>query len=318
VKIYMFVKNSFEYDARVTKEARTLIGAGHEVTVVALHTPGVTSAEETTDEGIHVIRVSRSSFGVPALNRLTQRYADSVEARNVRLTGEEYDDETVRYLGQLSAPSTASPAPVVPVSRRRPRPPVKEPGRYKQLWGSITTPVLRSFSRLTLWSFNMAKDLFGQHIQWIKHRAIDKRMIAAGVASNADAFHCHDLNTLFVGTALKQRTGALLIYDSHELQTERSRMTDRSRAKSTKNEKSGLAFVDAMIVASPSWIPWNTRLHGELPDPTVTLINVPEPTKIDPTFDLRGELDIANDQFVVLYQGSIQEHRGIEPAIDAF
>jgi hypothetical protein len=35
----MFVKNSFEYDARVTKEAKTLIGAGHDVTVVALFVP---------------------------------------------------------------------------------------------------------------------------------------------------------------------------------------------------------------------------------------------------------------------------------------
>ena len=29
MKICMFVKNSFEYDARVTKEAKSLIGAGH-------------------------------------------------------------------------------------------------------------------------------------------------------------------------------------------------------------------------------------------------------------------------------------------------
>ena len=33
VKICMFVKNSFEYDARVTKEAKSLISAGHDVTV---------------------------------------------------------------------------------------------------------------------------------------------------------------------------------------------------------------------------------------------------------------------------------------------
>ena len=59
----MFVKNSFEYDARVTKEAKTLIGAGHDVTVVALYVPNVTPAEETTADGIHVVRVPRSSFG---------------------------------------------------------------------------------------------------------------------------------------------------------------------------------------------------------------------------------------------------------------
>ena len=40
MNVCMFVKNSFEYDARVTKEAKSLIRAGHRVTVVAIHVPG--------------------------------------------------------------------------------------------------------------------------------------------------------------------------------------------------------------------------------------------------------------------------------------
>ena len=313
----MFVKNSFEYDARVTKEAKTLIGAGHDVTVVALYTPEVTPLEETTADGIHVLRVPRSSFGIPTLNRLAQRYAGSIEARHVKLTGDAYNEDTVRQLGQLSAPSTAAPGVATTDSPRVVQPPEDTPGPYRRLWGSFTTPVLRSFARFARWSFGLAKGLLGQQSQWVKHRAIDKRMVAIGVASNADVFHCHDLNTLRVGTALKQETGALLVYDSHELQTERSRMTDRSRTTAIKEEGGALAVVDAMIVASPSWIPWNTKLYGNLPDPTVTVINVPEPTEIDPTLDLRTELDIGEDQFIVIYQGSIQENRGIEPGIDA-
>ena len=50
----MFVKNSFEYDARVTKEAKSLVKAGHDVTVVAIHVPGVTAETETTPDGIKV------------------------------------------------------------------------------------------------------------------------------------------------------------------------------------------------------------------------------------------------------------------------
>jgi glycosyltransferase involved in cell wall biosynthesis len=316
VKIYMFVKNSFEYDARVTKEAKTLIGAGHEVTVVALYTPDVTPLEETTADGIHVLRVPRSSFGIPTLNRLAQKYAGSIEARHVKLTGDAYNEETVRQLGRLSAPSTAAPEATTETPQVV-QPPAERPGPYKRLWGSFTTPVLRSFARFARWSFSLAKGLLGQQSQWIKHRAIDSRMIAIGAGSDADIFHCHDLNTLRIGTTLKQKTGALLVYDSHELQTERSRMTDKSRATAVNEEGGALPHVDAMIVASPSWIPWNTKLYGQLPDPTVTLINVPEPTTVDPSLDLREALDIAADQFVVIYQGSIQENRGIEPGIDA-
>ncbi|MEN8239844.1 MAG: glycosyltransferase [Actinomycetota bacterium] len=317
MKIYMFVKNSFEYDARVTKEAKTLIGAGHDVTVVALFTPKVTPASETTADGIHVLRVPRSSFGIPTLNRLAHKYAGSIEARHVKLTGEAYNEETVRQLGQLSAPSTAAPEAVSTDSQRVVRPPEVPPGPFKRLWGSITTPVLRSFARFARWSFDMLKGLLGQQSQWIKHRAIDKRMIAIGLASGADVFHCHDLNTLRIGTICKQKSGGLLVYDSHELQTERSRMTDRSRAVAAKQEGGALPLVDAMIVASPSWIAWNEKLYGKLPEPTVSVINVPESTAIDASLDLRKELDIGVDECIVIYQGSIQENRGIEPGIDA-
>lgn len=313
----MFVKNSFEYDARVTKEAKALIGAGHEVLVVALFVPRVTAAEETTVDGIHVVRVPRSSFGIPALNRMAQRYAGSIESRHVRLTGDTYDEATVRELGSLSAPSTATPGdtarrPVTSVS-----PPDTPPSAIKRTWGTATTPILRSFARFARFTFRHLKGLLGQQSQWLKHRAIDRRMIKIGVASGADIFHAHDLNTLRIGTTCKQRTGARLVYDSHELQTERNRMTERGRRKATAEEGRYLPQVDAMIVASPSWIEWNRNLYHTLPDPTMTVLNVPEPTEIDPSKDLRSALGINPADRIVIYQGSIQENRGIEPAIDA-
>lgn len=56
----MLVKNSFEYDARVTKEAESLVRAGHDVTVVAIHLPEVTAAREVRSSGVRVVRVSRA------------------------------------------------------------------------------------------------------------------------------------------------------------------------------------------------------------------------------------------------------------------
>lgn len=313
----MFVKNSFEYDARVTKEARTLVEAGHQVTVVALFVPNVTAMEETTPDGIHVVRVPRSSFGVPTLNRLAQRYAGSIESRHVRLTGEAYNEATVRELGQFSSPSTATPGSTGTTRSSPVERPEEPPGAIRRAWGRVTTPLLRSFARFARFSFRIAKRLMGQQSQWLKHRAIDKRMIDIGVASGADVFHSHDLNTLRVGAMCKRRTKAKLIYDSHELQTERNRMTETERTKAKAAEGRYLPAVDAMIVASPSWIEWNRKLYGELPDPTVTVLNVPEPTEIDMTKNLRVELDISDSDAVVIYQGSIQENRGIEPAIEA-
>jgi len=74
VRVCMFVKNSFEYDARVTKEARSLVEGGHEVTVVAIHVPGVTAERETTADGINVIRVHRLSFGMRKVQQAHARF----------------------------------------------------------------------------------------------------------------------------------------------------------------------------------------------------------------------------------------------------
>jgi glycosyltransferase involved in cell wall biosynthesis len=312
----MFVKNSFEYDARVTREAKSLVGAGHRVTVVALFVPGVTPQEETTADGIEVVRVPRSSFGVPALNRLAMRYSGRIEARHVRLTGDTYDPDRVESLGRLSAPSTAAPGSTAPPDAGTTVPP-HPPSMLRRTWGRLTTPILRSLARVARWSFRLAKRVLGQQSQWLKHRAIDRRMVAVGLRTGADVFHCHDLNTLAVGVRCKARTKALLVYDSHELQTERNRMTAKARQRAIREEGSGIAHADAMIVASPSWIAWNRELYGHLPDRTVTLINVPEVTTIDPSKDLRTELRIPDEDAIVIYQGSIQENRGIEPAIDA-
>ncbi|MDJ0925530.1 MAG: glycosyltransferase family 4 protein [Acidimicrobiia bacterium] len=316
MKICMFVKNSFEYDARVTKEATTLIEAGHDVTVVAIHVPNKTAETETTPDGIRVVRVSRLSFGLGTLNRIAARYAGSIETRHARLTGEEVDEGRARELGQWMPTSTATPGDEVAVVVDTAAPATSS-SALKRLWGRITTPVLRTVARIARFCFKAVRFLVGKQGRALKTWAINRRMIAVGMEQAASVYHSHDLNTLYIGAMCKKRTGARLVYDSHELQTERNRMTKWWRRWAAWNEKRWLPYADAMIVASPSWIEINRQKYGSVPDPSVTVINTPELEVISEPADLRGELDIAAETPVLLYQGSIQENRGIEPAIDA-
>lgn len=311
----MFVKNSFEYDARVTKEAKTLLGAGHGVTVVAIHVPKKTAEEETTPDGIHVVRVSRLSFGLGTMNRIAARYAGSIETRHARLTGEEVDAERARDLGRWIPTSTATPGDEVAVEVET-KPPSR-PTTTTRLWARITTPLLRWFARAARFGFKAIRFLVGRQGRALKTWAINRRMIRVGLATGADVYHSHDLNTLYIGARCKRKTGARLVYDSHELQTERNRMTKWWRRWAAWNERKWLPYADAMIVASPSWIDINREKYGKVPDPAVTVINTPEYVTIEHPRDLRGELGIAPDAPILLYQGSIQENRGIEPAIDA-
>ena len=60
--VSMIVYNEFLNDARVLKEAQSLQNNKYKVTVLALHTPGVTKKKETLSCGINVLRVNRSVF----------------------------------------------------------------------------------------------------------------------------------------------------------------------------------------------------------------------------------------------------------------
>ncbi len=315
MKICMFVKNSFEYDARVTKEAKTLIGAGHQVTVVAIHVPDKTAEREVTPDGINVIRVSRLSFGLGTLNKVAARYAGSIETRHSRLTGDDVDEDRARELSEWLPTSTATPSDRVDVVVEQADGPAAS--ALTRIWGRVTTPILRGFARFARFGFKGVKFLVGRQGRALKTWAINRRMIEIGLAEQADVYHSHDLNTLYVGSRCKKRTGARLVYDSHELQTERNRMTKSWRWWASWNERRGLPYADAMIVASPSWIDINRQKYGKVPDPAVSIINTPELETIDQPEDLRGELGIPEDVPILLYQGSIQENRGIEPAIDA-
>ncbi len=315
MKICMFVKNSFEYDARVTKEAKTLISAGHDVTVVAIHVPDVTAEQERTPDGINVIRVSRLSFGLGTMNRIAARYAGSIETRHARLTGEEVDEGRAQELSEWLPTSTATPSDRVEVVVDTPV--NDDSSGISRLWGKISTPILRGFARLARFGFKAVKFLVGRQGRALKTWAINRRMIEVGREQAADVYHSHDLNTLYVGAMCKKGTGARLIYDSHELQTERNRMTKWWRRWAAWNERRWLPFANAMIVASPSWVGINRQKYGKVPEPSVSIINTPELEQIDVPQDLRGELNIPDDAPILLYQGSIQENRGIEPAIDA-
>lgn len=61
-RITAVVWNAFIHDARVLKEAQTLAKHGHDVTVVALHVPGVNKTKETLGTRLKVQRVTRSLF----------------------------------------------------------------------------------------------------------------------------------------------------------------------------------------------------------------------------------------------------------------
>ncbi len=316
MNVVMLVKNSFEYDARVTKEARTLIAAGHDVTVVAIQVPGVTQERELRDDGIAVHRVSRVSMGIDTVNRFAGRYAGAVEDRRSRITGEPVDELTARELGSIGTDTTATPGATATSSARTAAPvaTVAPATGLRRAYGTASTELLRFVAKLARFAFKLVKVVIGKQGQGLKHYAINRRFIAAAIAAEPDVVHAHDLNTLWAARQVKKATGCKLVYDSHEMATARNRMTTGWRLWCEHFEKAGVPDADRVIMASPGYADVCRDRYGVEP---TELINVPPPQQPTGTRDLRAETGLSSHDTLLIYQGSIQENRGIEQVIDA-
>ena len=318
MNVVMLVKNSFEYDARVTKEARTLLAEGHTVHVVAILVPDVTPAHELRDDGIEVHRVSRVNFGVDKLNKLAGRAAAATEDRRARLTGDPVDEDAVADLGNLGVDTTATPGAsqqrVPATTTTADAGSTEPPTPLRRAWGRASSAVLRWAIAFGGFAFRVVKAIMGRQGQGLKHYAINRRYIRTAVGLDPDVVHCHDLNTLWAGRKVKEATGCKLVYDSHEMATARNRMGLGWRLWCEYFEKTGIVDADEVIMAAPGYADVARERYGV---ESTVVINVPPPQEPTGEHDLRKSTGVDPQHTLLLYQGSIQENRGIEQVIDA-
>ncbi|MEB6196138.1 glycosyltransferase [Mammaliicoccus sciuri] len=151
--------------------------------------------------------------------------------------------------------------------------------------------------------------------KWFINGAIITRMIVKGYIQNADIYHANDLNTLpqaIVCSKLRLKPKPL-IYDSHEVQSDRTGYNPKT-IKSI--ESFMLKFVDQMIVENHTRAKYNEDIYGFYPK---TLYNYSEKYNIEekPQINLHKRISINEDEKILLYQGGLQQGRGLELLIEA-
>lgn len=143
------------------------------------------------------------------------------------------------------------------------------------------------------------------------------RMILRGRLKRYDIYHSNDLNTLPQGYIcskwrFKRRA---LIYDSHEVQTSR---TGYDHSIYAKLEQFFINKMDSMIVENHTRAKYNEVLYGFYPN---VIHNYPfKQNKIkvdDEKINLNKILQLSEDEKILLYQGGIQEGRGLDKLIKA-
>lgn len=128
--------------------------------------------------------------------------------------------------------------------------------------------------------------------------------------------NCHSVATLPLGVMLGRRTGAKLVYDAHELETETNGLAGMRRFLTKCSERSLIGHVDHSIFVGSAIEQWYVREYG-LRNTTV-LYNCPVRREVKPANHFRKTFSISPDVPIFLYQGVIGPGRGIPMLVEAF
>lgn len=144
------------------------------------------------------------------------------------------------------------------------------------------------------------------------------KFLAFSVKFKPDIVHCHDVIVLPLGFFVKIFSGAKLIYDAHELESDRNGIT-RVQGFLTKSfEKVLWPFIDRLIVVSDSIGSWYNKNIG-IKEYSI-ILNSPEikaATEIDKSY-LRSKFRIGADEKIFIYVGILGRGRGIDLILKAF
>lgn len=160
----------------------------------------------------------------------------------------------------------------------------------------------------------LPKDLASQSAKYAEWAA---RIIRRHGGVQWDIIHCHDLSPLPIAAALQKRTGARLIYDAHELETEMMDLRGVRQRLSRWTERRLMPRVDAMITVSPSIVQWYAQKYPGL---DVTLVrNIPNrPPATAAPYPWRQELGVPDDARLFIYVGNLARGRGIPFLLQVF
>lgn len=137
-----------------------------------------------------------------------------------------------------------------------------------------------------------------------------------GLRSGANIINCHSLMMLPVAVLLKRMRNCKLIYDPHELETERIGLSGLFQMFSKWTEKRLIRRADAVIVVSDSIHDWYRRTYGL--DTVYTIKNIPQRTHPISSNILKEKFKIPLDHQLFIYQGLISEGRSIELYLQVF
>jgi len=148
-------------------------------------------------------------------------------------------------------------------------------------------------------------------------------LVLCGIRSRPAVVHCHDTFALPAGVLIKMLMGSKLIYDAHELESDKNGQTPALSKATLKIEKWAWKRIDLLISVSDSINNWYVENLG--PKPCLLILNSPEIVELkdgdvgkvkDNYF--RNLYGIPLEKKIFIYIGILSDGRGIDLCLQAF
>lgn len=151
------------------------------------------------------------------------------------------------------------------------------------------------------------------------------KLLIRGFKLRPQIIHCHDTLVLPAGVLLKWMTKSRLIYDAHELESNKNGQTRLLSVSTLVMERFSWSSVDHFVTVSEKIVQWYFNKFG--PKPSSLILNSPQIKSSKHKFNevcdeerqyLHRKFQIPEKAKIFLYLGIIGKGRGIEIALDAF
>ncbi|WP_375170188.1 glycosyltransferase [Marinobacter sp.] len=144
------------------------------------------------------------------------------------------------------------------------------------------------------------------------------RSVVRSIRIRPDIIHSNDTLVLPIAVVVKMFTRARLVYDAHELESDRNGLSKPLGALTKLIEKMCWPFVDGLIVVSPSIQAWYSDNIGE--KRSEVILNSPSFKEVPESGSgyLRDRFDIPDNEPIFLYVGILGAGRGIDLILNAF
>lgn len=138
------------------------------------------------------------------------------------------------------------------------------------------------------------------------------------ISLKPDIIHCNDTLVLPIGVFIKFFTKSKLVYDAHELESNRNGLSKNLGKATLLVEKKLWKYVDGLIVVSPSIQKWYIDNIGHKKSTVVLNSPVFESLPNVKSTYLRDRFSIPKDSKIFIYIGILGRGRGIDLILESF